>query len=314
MTFQRGIDWLEQRPKAPFFLFLHTYDVHQPYFPKSERIDQLMERQGAEYEGRFEKYCGSLVEIAYNARTLELDEEALRQIERLYDAEVVELDAQVGHLLAELKRLGLEESTLVVLLSDHGEEMNEHGLLGHGESLFDEVLRVPLMFRLPGVVPAGKRVTPRVGLIDVGPTIAELAGIDPPFAPGPQRDRAAWLLGEPDASQAGPVYAELSKSTSACEGEERGSFRTCAADLLSIRDAEYTYLHAATTGKEMLFRFPADSAEQHDVAAELPDVAARYRKLADDYRAQMNSSKPATRAVEIDATTRDKLEALGYAE
>jgi arylsulfatase A-like enzyme len=313
-TFQRGIEWLEQRPKAPFFLFLHTYDVHQPYMPKGARIEQVMADQGAEYEGRFEKYCGGLVEIAYNARTLELGEEDLRQIERLYDAEVVELDAQVGQLLSELKRLDLDASTLVVLLSDHGEEMNEHGLIGHGESLFDEVMRVPLMFRLPGVVPAAKRVAPRIGLIDVGPTIAELAGIDPPFAPGPQRSRASWILGEPDASEAGPVFAELSKSTSACEGEERGSFRTCAVDLLSIRDAEYTYLHAATTGEEMLFRFPADSAEQHDVAAELPEVAARYRQLADDYRAQMRQSKPATREVDIDPSTRDKLKALGYAE
>ena len=78
-------------------------------------------------------------------------ESEIAQIERLYDAEVATLDDHVGKLLGELKRLDLEESTLVVLLADHGEEMSEHGLLGHGESLHEEVLWVPLILRLQGI-------------------------------------------------------------------------------------------------------------------------------------------------------------------
>jgi hypothetical protein len=86
------------------------------------------------------------------------------------------------------------------------------------------------------------------------------------------------------------------------------------ADLLSVRDGDYSYVHSGVTGEEMLFRFPSDRYEQKNLAGELPDVTARYRKLADDFRKRMVKRAADTDDADIDQSTRDKLKALGYAE
>jgi arylsulfatase A-like enzyme len=312
-TFARGIEWLERRPDAHFFLFLHTYEVHVPYAPEPEALSTVMENQAAEYSGRFASQCGGLVPIAHNSGRIVLSAADRLQIERLYDAEVVELDRQVGELFRQLERLVLLESTLVVLFSDHGEAFYEHGLMGHGTSLHEEVMRVPLILHLPGVVPGAQRISPRLGLIDLGPTIAELAGIGPVLEQSPGRSRAAWVLGG-RIDPAGPVFSELDASPAACAEQEPGQFTICPYDGVSVRDEEYSYIQSRVHDEEFLYAFSSDAAEQRNIAAQLPEVTARYRKLSDDFRARVKSPHLEVERPELHPTTQENLRALGYLE
>jgi len=133
--------WLEGVKGQPFFLFFHTYEPHAPYEPPEP------------FKSRY----------------------ALA-----YDGEIAAADAVVGGLLDELRRLGLYDRALVIVLSDHGEGLGEHGEDEHGILLYRWALHVPLLVKLPGSARAGTRVAAPVETIDLLPTVARLVGLTPP--------------------------------------------------------------------------------------------------------------------------------------
>jgi arylsulfatase A-like enzyme len=150
-----------------FFLFLHYFDCHYDYKPP------------APYDKKFDPdYKGS-----ENGRDI-LQREAdilkfisvmdLAHMMALYDGDIAETDEEVGKILQLLQDLGLSEKTLVIVLSDHGEGFLEHGKIRHGNSLYEELLHAPLIMRLPGVIPAGKRVAGNVSHVDLMPTVLGL--------------------------------------------------------------------------------------------------------------------------------------------
>ncbi len=309
-TFERALEWLEERPQAPFLMFLHTYEVHTPYTPSEERLQAL--REISTYDGQYESDFGSLQVLSYNFGDLDLSAADLAWIERLYNAETTELDERVGQLFESLAELGLEDSTLVVLFSDHGEEFNEHGHLGHGETLYEETLRVPLIWWAPTLVPAGRRVQGPIGLIDVAPTIGELIGEEAVLPQGSGTSRAAWILGERGAL-ASPVFSELEENSISCK--ERGdSFQICPYGALSVRDAEYAYIHASVTGEEFLFDRTLDPDESSNIASERTQVIRRFRELADSHRRSVAAQEPKVEPFEVDPAVEEKLRALGYVE
>lgn len=160
-TFDAAIDWLERHRGARFFLFVHTYDVHWPYgYPPD--LDGFR----AWHDGERERPIAEAPELVH-ARYA-------------YAGEVRHADAQVERLMATLARLGVDQRTLVVITSDHGEEFGEHGGWFHGTTLYEEVLRVPLVLWGPRVVPADVRVATPVSLVDLMPTILDLAGVTVP--------------------------------------------------------------------------------------------------------------------------------------
>lgn len=151
----RAIAWLRAGARQPFFLWVHYFDPHSPYhfrkaFSRPARIGKVP------------------------PSALPSDEETRFRVAS-YDSEVAYTDHYVGRLLEALDELKLEKSTVVVLLSDHGESLGEHGYIGHGRHLYENIVRIPLIFRWPGVVQAGKTVASDVSLLDVAPTILELA-------------------------------------------------------------------------------------------------------------------------------------------
>ncbi len=145
--------FLESNRDRRFFAYVHSLDLHFPYRPK------------APYDKAF----------ATGAVPGDVD---------LYDGELAGNDHEIGVLVGELKRLGLYDDTLLVVTADHGEEFGEHGFDRHGHSVFDTLLHVPLVVKLPGSKPSGRRVASEVGLIDVAPTLVTLAGLakEPAFA------------------------------------------------------------------------------------------------------------------------------------
>lgn len=201
--------WLAESRDVPFFIFLHTFEVHAPYLHTEMTAGVLTDAQRE-----------AIHEIARSPGDADVDGFAkqLRQLglfrrevtSALYDGGIRFTDAFLGLLLEDLRGLGLEERTLVVLTSDHGEEFSEHDpgrfYDAHCPTVFEEMIRVPLILRLPGRLPAGRVVETPVELVDVAPTILDLLGAPAPaamegkslvaLAAGRTEDHREWTLSE----------------------------------------------------------------------------------------------------------------------
>ena len=170
-----ALRWLSRRDRAkPFFLYLHSTDPHSPYTPP----EGYLERVG-------ETVADPDVGLIENVRELKrdvLDESVRNDLVSLYDAEIAFNDEQFGRLIDELVRQGLYDSTMILVVSDHGEEFFDHGWWQHGKTLYQEQLGVPLVIRFPGGEGAGRVVGEIAQHIDLFPTILDVAGVPAPVA------------------------------------------------------------------------------------------------------------------------------------
>jgi arylsulfatase A-like enzyme len=175
-TFAKARAWMSAA-RAPFFAFVQTYRIHTPFDPAPE-LRELLVRP----------YAGSLpasvqtVDHLPGSSSDPFVAEDLPYLSDLYDAEIATADREVGELLAYLEAAGLMQNTLIVLTSDHGEELGEHGHFDHGWSLYEDQLRVPLILHLPGRFEGGKVVPRIVHGVDLAPTLAEVARAEIPGA------------------------------------------------------------------------------------------------------------------------------------
>jgi len=222
-----AIGWLDRHAAAadPFFLFVHYFDVHYDYAPPEER-----------YAARF--WPGG-VRPRLNGDHFFDDEEIHAGMQRddlagvvsCYDGEILWVDEQVGRLLKRVDELGLRDDTLVVVVSDHGDEFFEHGAKGHRQNLFAPTLDVALLARLPARLPANRRVAARVSLCDVAPTIVELAGVQA------QADARAPTL---DAARGALVHGMWGRSLLPLVTGSETSDRDCIAFLANRwQDADH---------------------------------------------------------------------------
>jgi arylsulfatase A-like enzyme len=169
----RAIDLLDRFGDRPFFVFLHFYDPHWHYDPH-ETTTKLFE---AEYRGTLSGKWGDFKDLD-PAKVAPAD---MAHMLALYDGEIRFTDDEVGRVLDHLRARGLDRSTLVVVTSDHGEEFGEHGSWEHQKTLYEEVLRIPLIVNGPGV--ASRREMAPVSLLDVAPTVLAWAGVSPQWQP-----------------------------------------------------------------------------------------------------------------------------------
>jgi arylsulfatase A-like enzyme len=156
---------LQAKPE-PYFLYIHTMEPHRPYHLQEEFAPVFTEEELREH--------GRIIEVEGMGR---ID---LYQLVAQYDATIAQNDRSFGALMAELKRLGLYEKTLVVLMSDHGEQFYEHGGFAHGQNLYQETVRNLLAVKLPYQRNGGRVVEHNVQEIDILPTLLDLAGLDVP--------------------------------------------------------------------------------------------------------------------------------------
>ena len=312
VTFGRALDWIRTRPAQPFFMFLHTYEVHTPYAPDDAARAKLAPVR-PDYQGSLPHVFEGLETTMFNFKQLALDANDLRHIGWLYDAEVWSLDQRVGELFASLQQLGVLDSTLIVLFSDHGEEFGEHGALAHGENLHQETMHVPLIYRAPGLVPVGLRVETLTGLLDVPSTIADLLRIGPILRNTAGRSHAAWMRLEP-TPEPRPTFSELVKSATACGTPREGGFGTCHFDGVALRDENYVYVHSQAKRQEWLYDRRVDPGETNNLAATKRDVAIQYRRQVDAFRRSATKRGLPAADAQVDLATQSKLRALGYAQ
>jgi len=270
---------------APFFLFVHTYDIHCPYAP-APAFEKTFESPGArpiETMGR----CGNPHFNRYYLR----EGEVLYLSDR-YDDSIRQADAALADFFGWLERRGLLERSLIVVTSDHGEEFYEHGRIGHERTLHREALMVPLILRLPGAAP--RRVSEPVGLVDLAPTLLDLLELPVPAA---MEGRSLAGLVRGDAPEASAATARVSEL----------DYRT---RLRSVMTPEWHLILDDQAGAE-LYRVELDRREVNDVAASEPAAVADLRKLLAAYEADRRPHEAARRG-ELDAEERARLRALGY--
>ena len=225
-----------------------------------------------------------------------------RDAAALYDAEIAENDAAFGALLDELERRGLAGATAVLVTSDHGEEFYEHGGWKHGFTLYEEMLRVPLVLRLPGGAHAGRVVEGPVDQVDVVPTLLEVAGL--PAAPDlPGRSLLARLDGDPERAAARASFARLERPGLELVAAAAGGFK-----LLRQGGA---WTPPRGRAPEELFDLARDPGENDDL---LRLRTPRRRWLEGLLRVHELALGAATRreSTPLDPETDRSLRALGY--
>lgn len=174
-----AIDAIARAGDRPFFVYAHYFEPHWPYFPP----DELAARYGGPPGGatlvnHVQALGISRGRMIFQNPLPEVENEKAR---RLYRAEIDDTLAEVRRLLDALERQDLTEETIVVFTADHGHSLGEHGYyFHHGEFLYEDSVRIPLVLRWPGRIPAGRKVAVQVRSIDVAPTLYHLAGVRPP--------------------------------------------------------------------------------------------------------------------------------------
>jgi arylsulfatase A-like enzyme len=176
-----ALEWLAESPQEPFFLWVHFLDPHHPYEPPAPFEKAFLPPWAAGLPGGGPRTVTAYLKRLASRR----GQESRRELERviaLYDGEILYTDAEIGRLTGALRDRQLLDRALLVLTADHGEEFLEHGGMLHGHSLYNELLLVPLIVRLPGSIPAGQAIDGEVSTLDVLPTVLQFCRIGIPEA------------------------------------------------------------------------------------------------------------------------------------
>ncbi len=171
--FNEASRWLERNHQHPFFLYLITIDMHVTY---RWRDEYCLQYDPEPYNGPVPRNISGHFLNRINQGRVKLNERDRQRIIATYDCTGTYNDEYFGRLMAQLERHGVRDDTLVIVVSDHGEEFFEYGGIGHGQSLHDVLVRVPFILNLPGVIPRGKRVATNAELVDMAPTVLDLMG------------------------------------------------------------------------------------------------------------------------------------------
>ncbi|MFQ5743974.1 MAG: sulfatase, partial [Acidobacteriota bacterium] len=174
----KAISWLDKNRGKNFFLFLHTYEVHAPYEPQKRFLDLFEENNHSSLPRNISADLIRQINLKLFGVSA-VNREDIQRIVNAYDAEIRSVDEAFARFKHYLQDSGLYDRLLIVFLADHGEDFGEHGTVGmHPQSLYDEVLKVPLIIKFPGSAHAAEVIEDQVRTIDVLPTILETLGID----------------------------------------------------------------------------------------------------------------------------------------
>ena len=283
----RAISWLRAHAAEPFFLIVHYWDTHYPYNPPDRYRDLFYEGNPTDPANKsLENWWAHPVGKIARDTWLRIPEGRITDVEyvvALYDQEIRYVDEGVRDIVTTLDDLAIAEKTIVVVTSDHGESLTEHGIFFDHCGLYDCTLRIPLIARLPGCLPAGSRVSPVIQMSDVAPTLLEALQL--PISPK-MEGRSYWaqFTGE-----------------RRIEGNERVISAECVYQAKwCLRNARYKFILARGPDfygnpPRELYDLRADPREENNIVEEQPDLAGTMER-------------------ELEAWINERLKALGKSE
>ncbi len=296
-----ALKWARGAGGAPFFLFVHTYEIHSPYTHPGMADPADRGRLGETFE------IPDVLAVQSGKMVLTAGER--RYVSGLYDGDVADADRVMGGMLEAMRKEGILDRAVLVVLSDHGEDLWDHDATrspGHGHSLYEEILHVPLIVRAPGIVPAGSRIRTPVSLLDVAPTLLALAGL-PPDADyrGENLERTLRTGEEPAPAE---ILAESIEY-----GPDRFSIRKgdLKAVLAPLPDRHNAGVRVDARPLEV-FDLAHDPREEHDLSRALPPGADRMVETL--WRRVEKVFKPVNgeEGQKIPEELREQLRSLGY--
>ena len=317
-------DWLGTHRDVPFFVFLHVFDPHDPFEPREpyatmwadpaqkadheEQLDALREH----IENPILRQFGMPDRAAFEAA--EVDSAAYVSYDQdWYDGSIRGMDVELGRLVERLRTLGLDEDTLIVFMSDHGEKFLEHGRMFHGQTVYNELTQVPLVMRWPGAIPAGVVVDENVQLIDIMPTLLDLSGLPHPeglqgrsllpfVAPAEDGTVASWVTRPafsekaPTAGAAAPPpadtesYAVIDEDWLLIHNRVRED-DTPEFELYDVADDPLNLTNLADAQTEVVERLAREIDRWHRIAEQalLPDDAEAAAGLSQEQLERLRS-------------------------
>ncbi len=300
-VFREAGEWIEANRDKKFFAYVHTIDPHVPYDPPAEFLSMYDRR--TDYDGQVSarKTPDLLSDAKRNPPRVTFTGSDVRRLKGLHDGEISYHDVYLGKFIQKLKALGVWEDTLFVFTSDHGEEFDDHGSWGHGHSVYQELLHVPLMFYGKGV--PVRRVPNTVGTVDITSTVTELMGLLP--MPGNEgRSLVPFMDGHPTPY---PTVA----------------FSDFLDDRRVIRAGRWKLVLRGINGT--LFDLASDPGEQNPLDRNRVPIGMRYCRImqgqflgADNLTQWLHGTSQQSGAslerenAEMDETTKEQLRAIGY--
>jgi arylsulfatase len=290
--------WMRQRDERPFFLLIHYMDVHGPYAPPPPFDRRFSPNRAGARELTAEE-LERLPGYLRRDRDTTLDEYVA-----LYDGGISYWDHSFSEFLARPDVAGMLDNTVIIVTADHGEEFLEHGGFDHGETLYQEQISVPLIWRMPDHQSFEQSVHEPVELVDVMPTLLSLLGISP--QPGQGRDQSSLMRGTPGSER--PVFSEAAVAPGGGP-HPGGTYKSVMlGDLKAIVNLD--------TDEVLYFDLSEDPGES-DPLHNLPTPArtALLRHIAEwrEQNGEVGRQIVATQAV-VSPETREELEGLGYLE
>jgi hypothetical protein len=286
----------------PFFLFLHTYRIHNYYVP-----DDLLDRVDPAHAERFQDLV-SIMSFVDRYRLEDLDDtsrEWLGHLVSRYDMAIFDIDRQFGTMMRGLEERGRLDDTLIILLSDHGEEFGEHDRTFHGGTLYQEQVHIPLLIRLPGQVTEEREVDEIVELMDVFPTILELLGL--PVPPGLDAQSLLPRIEGGGMESDGIAFSEISSLVT-----ERYAVCTNSMKLIYSPISE----HLPLPGDGGVAPYTLTWGPEWSERPALGEAAALAAPLREWYErmARRRAEAGTGDEIVIDPELREELKALGYVQ
>ena len=293
-----ALAWLESVDRSrPFFYLVHYLDPHSDYHSRPEYQDPFL----TPYTGPATGKSDQLYE--HVAGQIRFTPEDARHLSDLYDGGVRQQDAELEKLFGALERSGLLENTVVVLVSDHGEEFLEHGGVMHGLTQYEESVRVPFLLWGPGV-PHGVRLPQGVSLVDLMPTVLDLLGQPAPEGLDGMSLRPLWEApATPRPPRALFIEADMDPPTPTQRMMVPG-------DDVAVRRGDFKLVWDPKADQAHLFDLARDPRETRDVAGEHPDVVRELRAELQRFRLHRGPADGVTPMTEDDLR---RLQDLGYA-
>ena len=287
------LSWLESVKNRKFFLFIHTYDVHDPYNPPAPYFD--LYTKGCS-EGEHLRMSEGIMPWELDAPKLTPEE--IDYIMAVYDGGINYVDEQLGKVFEKLDQLGIDDNTIIILTADHGEGFKEHDRLRHGYKPYIELVHVPLIMKGPGI-PKNIIYENFIQHIDIVPTILEILNI-------PQRKEMQGrsllpLMNNCEIEKDFKTYG-FGQNRS----KPQGSFS------ISLRTKEWTYI-MNQRGPDELYDRINDSKEQNNIIEKRPLIAQKLKEELKDFVALTSEGKPqVAEKVRIDEELKERLKSLGY--
>lgn len=333
-----GLPWIDQEKlgfvfdkvfRAPLLLYVHNLEPHTPWNFLQEGVSvpgfQLIEGAARQkIKDAYLKYK-ELLAADYSADqpfgTTDVGDGIAAQIDilngsrdaynDLYDAAVGVADAHLAGVIEELKHRGIWDNTILILTSDHGEELGEHGGWLHGQALYDEQIRVPLIIHFPHDRFAGTRIAAPVSLVDVAPTTLALAGA-PPTAEFHGRNLLPLIMGEVRAPEDAPVVVSVRRNQTDYYKpwhEKRGETNFAA------RMDQWKAIWNADPQTLELYDLQADPGETQNLADANPQVAQKLRDFLVKFQQRCAATAlPVKTIAHPKSETKDRLKSIGYVE